>query len=197
MAPLVGAFTRLHPGLHAHLALSDAGLEVGEDAFDVVLRVGLPADGALMARKVATSPCVVCAAPAYLAARPPPRPRPASWRRTSAWCSPGARRVADEWSFHPRDGVDPHRQGRQGSLSSASGDVLHGWALAGFGISMEAMWDVAEDLASGTLVALLPDDHPVGIDLFATFAAGRLVPPRIRLFVDFLAERMPLLRPGR
>ena len=194
VAPLVGAFSQLHPGLHAHLVLSDAGLEVGEDAFDVVLRVGLPADQALMARKIATSPCVVCAAPAYLAGRTS-LAGPEDLATHECLVLARRHRVMDEWSF-TRDGTTRTVKVR-GSLSSASGDVLHSWALAGFGLSMEAVWDVAEDLASGALVALLPDDRPAGIDLFATFAAGKLVPPRIRLFIDFLVERLAPPHTGR
>ena len=193
VAPLVGAFARLHPGLHAHLVLSDAGLEVGEDAFDVVLRVGLPADEALMARKIATSPCVVCAAPAYLDANPSPA-TPEDLASHECLVLARRHRVVDEWAF-TREGVTRTIK-VCGSLSSASGDVLHSWALAGFGISREAVWDVAEDLASGALVALLPDDRPKGIDLYATFAPGKLVPPRIRLFIDFLSERLALPRPA-
>lgn len=190
VAPLVAAFARLHPGLHAHLVLSDAGLEVGEDAFDIVLRVGLPNAEGLIARKIAASPCVVCASPAYLAGhRPPMAPNDLAGHD----CLVLARRnrVLDEWTFTRNGEVLTAKV--QGSLSSASGDVLHGWALGGFGISMEAAWDVAEDLASGTLVSLLPDYRAAGIDLFATFAPSKLMPPRIRLFVGFLVEQLALL----
>ena len=73
-----------------------------------------------------------------------------------------------------------------GALSSGSGDVLHGWALEGRGLSLEAMWDVEEDLAE-RLVKCLADCRWDGIELFATFLPGQPVPPRIRLFVDFIA----------
>ena len=192
VAPLVGAFARLHPGLHAHLVLSDAGLEVGEDAFDVVLRVGLPADKSLMARKVASSPCIVCASPAYLGEHPPPAV-PDDLAAHECLVLARRRSTMDEWAFTCDGAI--HTVKVRGSLSSASGDVLHSWALAGYGISMEAAWDVIGDLASGALVSLLPDAPPVGIDLFATFAPGKPVPPRIRLFIDFLVERLALSQP--
>jgi DNA-binding transcriptional LysR family regulator len=74
-----------------------------------------------------------------------------------------------------------------GHLSSSSGDVLHAWALEGRGLSSEALWDVAEDLESGRLVACLSNHSCEEIELFATFQPGHPVPPRIRLFVDFMA----------
>jgi DNA-binding transcriptional LysR family regulator len=74
-----------------------------------------------------------------------------------------------------------------GHLSSGSGDVVHDWALKGCGLSLEALWDVAEDLDAGRLVECLADYWCDSVDLFATFPPGHPTPPRIRLFVDFLA----------
>jgi LysR substrate binding domain len=64
-------FTAQHPGLEAHLVLSDAGLEVEADACDLVLRSGLPSDPAMIARKITTSR-ILCASPSYLARRGTP-----------------------------------------------------------------------------------------------------------------------------
>jgi DNA-binding transcriptional LysR family regulator len=49
------------------------------------------------------------------------------------------------------------------------------------------MWDVEEDLAEGRLVECLRDFWCDSVDLFAAFASGKPVVPRVRLFVDFLA----------
>jgi DNA-binding transcriptional LysR family regulator len=49
------------------------------------------------------------------------------------------------------------------------------------------LWDVAEDLQAGHLVECLADVRWDGVELFATFLPGQPVPPRIRLFVDFIA----------
>jgi LysR family transcriptional regulator, transcriptional activator for dmlA len=73
-----------------------------------------------------------------------------------------------------------------GSLSSADGTVLRGWALSGEGISWEALWDVADDLIAGHLVRLLPDCQSADMELYAVFTPGKPIAPRVRLFVDFL-----------
>jgi SulP family sulfate permease len=49
------------------------------------------------------------------------------------------------------------------------------------------LWDVAADLQAGRLVECLADYWCDSIDLFAAFLPGRPAPPRIRLFVDFIA----------
>jgi LysR family transcriptional regulator, transcriptional activator for dmlA len=53
---------------------------------------------------------------------------------------------------------------------------------------LEASWDVADDLETGRLVRVLPDYQCPGIELYAVFAPGKPVPPRIRLFVDYLVQ---------
>ena len=184
IAPLLADFTALHPGLDAHLVLSDAGLEVGEDSLDVALRIGLPGDPSLIARKLATARRAVCAAPAYLAARGMPQV-PDDLRQHECPRLARRHRLLDRWRFCV-DGQEKEIA-VAGALSSGSGDVLHGWALEGRGLSLEAMWDVEEDLAEGRLVECLREFWCDSVDLFAAFAPGKPVVPRIRLFVDFLA----------
>jgi DNA-binding transcriptional LysR family regulator len=76
----------------------------------------------------------------------------------------------------------------------ADGAVLHEWALSGEGISWEALWDVSEDLASGRLVHVLREFESSPMELYAIFAPGKPVPPRIRLFVDHIAQAFARFR---
>ena len=185
VAPLLARFVARHPGLQAHLVLSDAGLEVGADACDIVLRFGLPDDPAMIARRVATTPRLACASPDYLARYGTPHsPEDLAGHN----CLRLARRhqLVDHWLFL-QDGAE--RQVRvTGALSSGDGAVLRDWLLAGEGISLEARWDVAEDLAAGKLVQLLPDHGCEPLGLYAVFSPGKPMPPRVRLFVDHLVE---------
>ena len=184
IAPLLAAFAASHPALEAHLVLSDAGLEVGQDGLDVALRVDRPDDPAVIARRIATTRRLVCAAPSYLAARGMPE-QPADLVRHDCLRLARRHRLHDLWRFYGASGVEDIKVG--GHLSSGSGDVLHGWALDGRGLSFEAFWDIAEDLAAGRLVECLGAYRCDDIELFAAFLPGQPVPPRIRLFVDFMA----------
>ena len=97
-------------------------------------------------------------------------------------------RLDDHWRFRAGAGQQVINVG--GHLSSGSGDVLHAWALEGRGLSLEAFWDVAEDLQAGHLVECLPEFRSDEIELFATFLPGQPLPPRIRLFVDYIAAAL-------
>lgn len=184
IAPLLADFAALHPGLEVHLLLSDAGIEVGEEGLDVALRFGRPADPSLIARRIATVRRVVCASPAYLSARGTPE-RPDDLARHDCLRLARRHRLLDEWRFRVEG--EERMIKVSGTLSSTSGDVLHGWVLTGKGLSLEALWDVEEDLAAGRLVECLAPFWCDTIDLFATFLPGKPLPPRIRLFIDFIA----------
>jgi DNA-binding transcriptional LysR family regulator len=184
IAPLLAEFAAAHPALEAHLVLSDAGLEIGQDGLDVALRVDRPNDPAVIARKIAATRRLVCAAPAYLAARGTPA-KPADLIGHDCLRLARRHRLHDLWRFQGEHGFEEIKVG--GHLSSGSGDVLHGWALDGRGLSFEALWDIAEDLQAGRLVECLGGYRCDDIELFACFLPGQPVPPRIRLFVDFMA----------
>lgn len=188
IAPLLMEFAAQHPALELHLVLSDAGLEVGQDGLDVALRVDRPEDPAIIARRVASTRRVLCAAPPYFAARGTPL-APADLANHECLRLARRHRLLDSWHFrHENGGEEIIKVG--GHFSSSSGDVLHSWALEGRGISLEALWDVAEDLQAGRLVECLTEYPCDSIDLFATFPPGQPVPPRIRLFVDFIAAAL-------
>ncbi len=187
IAALLANFSERHPGVKAHLTLSDSGLEVGQDALDVVLRFGHPEEQALIARKLVTVGRVLCASPSYLARRGTPQTLD---DLAGHDCLLMTRRhgFAEPWQFG--SGETSRAVTGTGRLSSGSGEVLHRWALDGHGISHEAHWDVVDDLAAGRLVTVLADQESCPLDLYATFRPGHPVPPRVRLFVDFIASRV-------
>jgi DNA-binding transcriptional LysR family regulator len=165
--------------------LSDTGLEIGQDGIDVAPRIDRPDDPAVIARKIASTRRIVCGAPSYLAARGMPE-RPADLAGHECLRLARRHRLHDRWRFRSENGVEEIKVASH--LSSSSGDVLHAWALEGRGLSSEALWDVAEDLEAGRLVECLVDYWCDEIALFATFQPGHPIPPRVRLFVDFMAD---------
>lgn len=186
IAPALDAFSRAHPDLAVHLVLSDVGAEVAEDGLDIAVRTGLPADPAVIARRLAGAPMVLCAAPSYAAANGLPETLE---QLAGHRCLTLARRHhhRERWLYRDRDGIMAEAR-VAGMLSSSSGDVLRQWALAGAGLSLEAMWDVSADLAAGRLVACLTDVAWQEATLYATFLPGSPLPPRVRLAVDWLVR---------
>jgi DNA-binding transcriptional LysR family regulator len=181
IAPLLADFANRHPGLEVHLVLSDAGLEVGEDGLDVALRVGLPNDPAVLARKLLTSRRIVCAAPSYLARHGVPS-CPDDLLPHECLCLARRHSLQNRWRFIDATGARVVQVA--GTLTSSDGGVLRGWALQGRGLSMEAEWDVAEDVKAGRLVACLDGLGAETIELYATYLPSKPIPASIRLFVE-------------
>jgi DNA-binding transcriptional LysR family regulator len=181
IAPVLADFARRHRGLEVLLVLSDAGLEVGEDGLDVALRVGLPNDPTVLARKLATSQRIICAAPSYLAKHGTPA---SPEDLLDHECLRLARRhsLQDRWRFVDGSGVKVVQVG--GTLASSDGEVLRAWALEGRGLSLEAEWDVATDIEEGRLVTCLDGLCAETIELFATYLPSKPIPASIRLFVE-------------
>jgi DNA-binding transcriptional LysR family regulator len=76
-----------------------------------------------------------------------------------------------------------------GSLSSNSGELVRDWCLAGRGIMLRSLWDVAPQLAAKQLVRVLPAYAMTDADIHWVAPHQPQVPRRLRLLVDFLAER--------
>jgi DNA-binding transcriptional LysR family regulator len=181
IGPLLADFASRHDGLEVHLVLSDAGLEVGEDGLDVALRVGLPNDPAVLTRKLLTSRRVVCAAPSYLAEHGVPG-SPDDLLGHECLCLTRRYSLQNRWRFIDATGTKVVQV--RGALTSSDGEVLRAWALEGRGLSLEAEWDVADDIRSGRLVACLDGLCVDTIELFATYLPSKPIPASIRLFVE-------------
>ena len=183
VAPRLARFAQDHPGLEANLILSDSGLELGQDGLDVALRIGPPHETGVISRKLSGCPTLICASPAYIERRGMPQTLE---DLATHECLRLARkhRLIDVWRFQVDGGFrDIAVEGR---LASESGDVLRQWAIDGYGLSREALWDVSRDLQENRLVQCLGSMPCEGIELHLAFLPGRPTPPRIRLLVDFL-----------
>lgn len=187
IAPMLGRFRERCPSLEVLLVLSDAGLDPVEDGLEMVLRNGMPADPNAVVRKLLTSRRIVCATPDYLARHGAPT-TPDDLLQHDCIRLVRGRHVFDEWPF-VENGVRRVVSVR-GSLSSTSGEVLHDWVLAGGGIGLKALWDIAADLREGRLIECLRPYWCDEIDLYACFASHAHMPRRVRAFMAFLIEAL-------
>jgi DNA-binding transcriptional LysR family regulator len=168
--------------------LSDAGLDVIDDGLDVALRVGLPSDSSVIARKVLTAKAITCASPSYFKEHGAPA-KPSDLSQHDCIRLVRGRRVMDTWIFQ--------EHGKRfevvvnGTLTTTSGEVVHDWVRAGKGIARKADWDLQAELREGSIVPCLSDYWCEEIDLFAICANRRHLSPRIRAFLKFIVARLP------
>ncbi len=184
VAPLMVDFMRAHPAVAVDLRLSDSLVDIVAEGFDLAIRIAQLEDSTLVARRLADNPRRLVAAPAYLAQAGRPA-RLAELERHECLTVSGA----PHWSF--RTGAGTRRLTAAGRFSANSIDALHEACRGGLGIANLSAWDVREDVARGALVALaLADAEPEPLAIWAVYPTRRLVPARVRLFIEALAARL-------
>lgn len=77
-----------------------------------------------------------------------------------------------------------------GSLLANNGETVRRLCLAGAGLARLGDYHVAEDLAKGRLLQVLPPAEGDSEDVNAVFLGGMHMPHRLRLFLDFMVPRL-------
>lgn len=185
--PLLGEFTARYPGIVLDIELSDEIADIVGGRADVAIRFGPLADSPLTARRLGETGRTVIASPAYLNRHGTPR-TPADL--TAHNCLDFSfRRIEPGWPFREdgRDYILPV----SGNITANNGETLVQLALDGLGITRVGNFHIDDMLADGRLVALLEDFNPHDRELIhAVFIGGANMPARVRVLVDFLAEKL-------
>lgn len=183
LAAWLSAFMAQYPELTVDLVCNDRIVDLIEDSFDVALRLtrGLP-DSTLIARRLADSPLLLAASPAYLKQHGAPR-TPAELARHNCLVYTQAQHPRI-WTFRSPGGGE-ESVNVQGNLQANTSVALRAAALAGLGIISAASFIVHEDVQRGALTALLPDYPQRPRELYALYPQSRHQSPKVRAFIDF------------
>lgn len=191
LAPAVSDFVALYPEIEVMLELTDKPLDLTAHAMDIGIRFGVPPDARVLARPLATNRRVLCAAPSYVQAHgSPSEPR----ELASHQCIVIRENNAAYNNWHLSDGREQLTVKVRGALSSNHGEVAVDWAVAGHGIVLRSLWDVAGLLRSGQLVPVLPAWSDPSADIHAIYPQRHHLSAKVRVFLDFMAERFAAYR---
>ena len=187
IVPLLGEFVARYPGILVDISLSDMLEDVAGGRADVAIRFGPLGDSLLTARKVGETGRTIVAAPDYLARNGIPR-LPEELHAHNC-LNFNFRRAEPIWPFR-QDGRD-YSLPVGGNVEANNGDTLVQLALAGVGIARVGTFNVADHVAAGRLVPLLEPFNPGDReDIHALYVGGATRPARVRVFVDFLMEKL-------
>ncbi|WP_238368397.1 LysR family transcriptional regulator [Mesobacterium pallidum] len=189
IAPQVPAFLAEYPEVSVRLRLTDRKVDLTTEGLDLAFFLGQPEDSTLRIRKIADVPRVLCAAPSYVAARGMPADGAALLAEGHECLSlrfPGATEF--QWRLSTPEG--PQRFRVSGRFESDDGDVLTDWALAGHGIALKPVFEIAEHLRSGALVPVAEATPPEPIQMACLYTHRRRQDPKTRLFMEFVIDRI-------
>lgn len=186
LAPLISEFAQLYPEVELILELTDRPMDLLEHAVDVGIQFGSPPDARVLARRIASNRRLLCASPTYLAAAGLPASPQALARHR---CIVIRENTATFNNWQLTNGPDKLMVKVRGALSTNHGEVAVDWALAGHGIVLRSEWDVAGYLRSGHLSRILAPWVGDMADIHAIYPQRHHLSAKVRVFIDFLAER--------
>lgn len=181
------SFLERHPGVSVELNLDDRRVDLVDEGFDVAIRIADLQDSSLVARKIVPCRQVICAAPAYLKKHGTPQ-RPEDLLEHNCILYSFLTH-AREWRLTDPQG-EMHVVPLKGSLQTNNGLVNRAAALSGVGLAMLPTFYVGEQLRSGELEPVLCKFRPADIAIYAVYPQRRNLTPKVRAFVDFLAETL-------
>ncbi|APR76409.1 Transcriptional regulator, LysR family protein [Minicystis rosea] len=195
LAPALPKFIEAYPEISIDLSLRDHVIDPIAEGVDVVLRIAALRASELVHKKLGALRLVVVASPRYLARRGRPR-APADLREHETF-GYLAGPAAVPWRFLA--------QGREesivptGRLNANSIDSIREATLAGLGLAQFFEPHVRDELANGSLEIVLADHELPPRPLHALYTRDKASLPRVRVFLDFVAQCMrgPRKKSGR
>lgn len=186
VAPILSALGKRHPRLEVWLELLDRRVDLITENFDLDIRVGDPTQPHLIAQRMVQSRRILCASPAYLGKRGHPK---SVSELAEHECL--LYRERDQpfgvWRLMGPKGIESVKVTSR--FSSNHSDVVRGWSLAGKGICLLSVWDIAQPLLDGRALRVLPSYHEPA-DIWAMTSTRSAASAKVRVCVEFLKKQL-------
>lgn len=186
LAPIARQFLAQHPEISLSILLLDRITNLIEEGIDAAIRIGPLPDSTMVARKLGSLHRILVASPDYV----------------SRYGRPSAPSDLTRHAMIAFTGLMPNREwryldGRSGKAVSFAprleiNDAVTAIAAAeaGEGITVALSYMVAEQIRQGRLVQILNEWTPPAVPVHLVFPQSRLLAPKLRVFVDFVAPRL-------
>jgi DNA-binding transcriptional LysR family regulator len=184
--PALTEFYQKYPKIRVTLSCSNRPVDLGDEGFDLGIRVSFNPAPNLVARKLAVNRSVLCAAPTYLEHHGVPR-RVEDLRKHDCVLFP---------ALAPKGVWTLRRDGRKYSVQVAAVfetdemDAVRAAVAAGLGIGILPVYMIGDALQQGQLVPLLRQFRVVPESaIYLVYLPNRTLSSRVRALIDFLAQR--------
>jgi DNA-binding transcriptional LysR family regulator len=186
LIPILADFFKAYPEIDASLIMTNRVLNLQQEQIDVGVRLGALPDSSIIAIRVGTVRRVVCASPAYLAARGTPRtPDDLAGHDCVTFAGSAS---PDVWTFvRDKTNVAVPVHGR---LVVDTVEAARDAACAGIGIASGFSYYAKTALERGALTTLLDEFQPAPLPAHLVYTANRFLPIKVRAFLDFAAPRL-------
>jgi DNA-binding transcriptional LysR family regulator len=188
LSPRLPSLLADHSKLRVELVIGDRFNDMVDSRLDLAVHVGDIKDASLVVRKVGSSAArVAVAAPGYIRKHGRPAKPQDLAKHVCIVLDVGPE--PNVWRFMTPAAAPVDVQVSGGFLSNDS-RAVHLAARTGYGIAFLSLIEVFDDLRAGDLVRVLSDYPAPGIPLNLVYPSRRLLAPRTRLVMDFIAEQV-------
>ncbi|MCK5728796.1 MAG: LysR family transcriptional regulator [Methylococcales bacterium] len=182
IAHALAEFLLDHPELSGDMSLKTTIGDSMDEGLDIAIHLGKLNDSSLVARKLASSPLVICASPDYLKKNGIPK-KPDALSNHSCLIN---------WALPPRNlwyfscGKTIKQIKVRGRMQSNVADPIRIAAINGLGLLMLPRYIVGNDIKKGKLQVVLAQYSPPPLDIYALYPHRKYLPTKVRLFLNFL-----------
>ena len=188
LTPVIARYLRGHPSVDIDLVINDRFLDLIDEGFEAVFRIGPLEKSNLGAIELAPFQKIACGSPAYLKERGIPSTlsdlADHECLLFGYWPEP----TVSDWVF-VRDGLTA-KASIHGRLKANSAASLLQAALAGFGLALLAEELVRPHLATGRLVRVLPNYETPPRPIHLLFHPDRRQTPKLKSFIEMVVEQL-------
>ena len=185
--PSLPLFFAAYPEIELTITETDRFVDPLREGIDCVLRAGEVKDGDLVARRLALLPEVTCCSPAYIARYGLPK----RWDALEGHRMIGFRSSASGGVLPLEFMVAGEKKTVMlpSALTVDAAESYSAAVLLGLGLVQSPRYAKEEAFARGTLVAVLEETPPSPTPVSLLYAGGRLLSPRVRVFIDWVTQR--------
>jgi DNA-binding transcriptional LysR family regulator len=184
IVPRLHEFFTQYPDITLEFCVTDRSVNLIEEGVDLAIHNGELKDSTLIAQRIATTPVITVATPAYLAAHGEPlTPSDLDRHRCIIFAPQGAPRP---WGFAGKFGDIEHRP--KGSFRTNDADQIRTAVLADLGLAHTPGWLFTREIAAGTVRLVLRDHEPTPLAICTVHPSGRRLASKVRVFIEFLAS---------
>jgi DNA-binding transcriptional LysR family regulator len=184
--PALPAFMARYPEVELVLSEADRFVDLIREGVDCVLRAGSLSDSSLIGRRVATLAQVTCASPLYL--RKYGEPHTLEDLAAHKAVNYVSRATGKQFPFEFTVDGEPTEIQIPGAISVFGAQIYAASAIAGLGLIQVPRYRVATQIEQGLLREVLPAYAPPPMPVSVLYPHNRHMSPRVRVFVDWLAE---------
>ena len=185
LSPLLMDFNVTYPDVVTEIDFTDRRVKLVDEGLDLAIRITRRLDPLDVARRIGSSRLQAIASPDYLRRHGEPKhPRELAEHECLIYLPA----QHEGWPFLVNGATEIFTV--RGRMRANNGDALLDAAMRGLGITAQPTFISAAAIEAGWVRPILTDYPMPELGIYALLSGNRYVPQRVRVLVDYLAERI-------